>query len=86
MEIRLGDLTKATISELEELLKGVDIVFSTANANVLEDQKKVFQAAKNVGVKRVVPSDLATACPPERQHHFVDMVCRPFILTLTCTN
>lgn len=59
---------------MEKLLKGVDIVLSLVNVAVLEEQKKVFQAAKNVGVQRVVPSEFAIPCPPERELHLVNKV------------
>lgn len=74
MEIRLGDLFELSVFELEELLRGVDIVLSIVGVNALEEQKKVFQAAKNVGVKRVVPSDFTLVCPPERGHQLASKV------------
>ncbi|GJJ09953.1 hypothetical protein Clacol_004177 [Clathrus columnatus] len=59
-EIRFGDISKNSVSELEQVLKGVKIVLSMVSIAPLDDQKKLFQAAKNVGVERVVPSDFAT--------------------------
>lgn len=72
VEIRHGNLSKATVAELEKLLEGVDIVLSLINVTVLEEQKKVFQAAKDVGVQRVVPSEFAIPSPPERELQLVN--------------
>jgi len=38
----------------------IDILISTAYAFVVPDQKNIFIAAKEAGVKRVIPSDFAT--------------------------
>lgn len=72
VEIRLGDLFELSVSELEGLLRGIDIVLSIVGVNALEEQRKVFQAAKNVGVKRVVPSDFTLVCPLERGHQIAN--------------
>ena len=46
--------------KLKEVLRGVDILISAVDARVLNDQREIFRAAKEVGVKRVVPCDWAT--------------------------
>ncbi|KAI0364821.1 NAD-P-binding protein [Pilatotrama ljubarskyi] len=57
VEIRLGDLTDG-VPKLKEALAGVDILISAARA--ISDQKDIMRAAKEVGVKRVVPCDFVT--------------------------
>lgn len=54
------DVPKATNAELKTLLTGVDLVVSGISSWAgLESQRTLFQAAKEVGVKRVVPSDFS---------------------------
>ncbi|GJJ09949.1 hypothetical protein Clacol_004173 [Clathrus columnatus] len=60
-KIRFGDVSKDSVPELEKVLEGVNVVLSLVSVAVLNDQKKLFQAAKNAGVDRVIPSDFATA-------------------------
>ncbi|KAL1727084.1 hypothetical protein EV714DRAFT_286742 [Schizophyllum commune] len=58
------DLAKATHAELVELLKGADFVVSTVHAVILSAQRALFAAAKEAGVKRVVPDDFSSHAPP----------------------
>jgi hypothetical protein len=39
-------------------------LISLVTAEAIMDQKNIFKAAKKVGVKRIVPCDFGTACPP----------------------
>ncbi|KAI0628426.1 NAD-P-binding protein [Trametes polyzona] len=79
VEIRLGDL-KDGIPKLKEALAGVDIVISSVLAWILEDQKDLFRAAKEVGVKRVVPCDFATPGKPGvRDLHDTKLDIRAFV-------
>ncbi|KAI0359472.1 NAD-P-binding protein [Trametes cingulata] len=57
VEIRFGDLTDG-VSKLKDALAGVDILISAARA--IGNQKDIIRAAKEVGVKRIVPCDFAT--------------------------
>ena len=63
MEIRLGDL-KDGIPKMKEDLDGVEIVIRRVLAWILDEKKELFRAAKEVGVKRVVPCDFATPGKP----------------------
>ena len=57
-------LDTATHEELVKLLTGVDIVVSAIHVFALEAQRPLFAAAKEAGVKRVVPCDFGTHAPP----------------------
>ena len=59
VEIRTGDVNDS-IESLKKTLAGADIVVSTVVAWVISQQRDLFRAAKEVGVKRVVPCDFAT--------------------------
>ncbi|KAI0359477.1 NAD-P-binding protein [Trametes cingulata] len=59
IEVRTGDL-KDGVPKLKETLAGVDVLISAVTAWVISDQKDVLLAAKEVGVKRVVPCDFGT--------------------------
>jgi len=61
------DWVSAPLNELTALLKneGVEILISTCPYPVIDEQTKLVDAAKAAGtVKRFVPSDWATVCPP----------------------
>ncbi|KAI0364826.1 NAD-P-binding protein [Pilatotrama ljubarskyi] len=82
VEIRVGDLTDDS-SNLKEFLVGVDILISAVSAWSLEDQKGIFRAAKEVGIKRVVPCDFATPGDKGvRQLHDEKLAIRDFIKEL----
>ena len=73
VEIRVGQLTD-DYEKLKEHLQGVDILISAVDARVVRDQREIFRAAKEVGVKRVIPSDFGTpGAKGVRVAH--DMVC-----------
>ncbi|RPD58088.1 NAD-P-binding protein [Lentinus tigrinus ALCF2SS1-7] len=59
VDIRLGDIHDS-IDKLKATLSGVDILISVVLAWLIPDQKDIFRAAKEVGVKRVVPCDFGT--------------------------
>ena len=59
VEIREGDVTD-DYEKLKQYLQGVDILISAVDARVVRDQREIFRAAKEVGVKRVIPCDWAT--------------------------
>ncbi|KAI0692308.1 NAD-P-binding protein [Cerioporus squamosus] len=59
VEIRLGDL-EDSVEKHKETLAGVDILISTVIATSVSKEKNVFLAAKEAGVKRVIPSDFGT--------------------------
>ena len=46
--------------KLKEYLRGVDILISSVDARVIGEQREILRAAKEVGVKRVVPDNWAT--------------------------
>ncbi|KAL1699444.1 hypothetical protein EV121DRAFT_216208 [Schizophyllum commune] len=58
------DLTQASHDELVALFKGADIVVSALTAYLLDAQRPLFAAAKDAGVKRVVPCDWSSHAPP----------------------
>ena len=68
------DLTKASHDELVALFKGADIVVSALTAYLLDTQRPLFAAAKDAGVKRVVPCDWSSHAPPGAML-LQDMVC-----------
>lgn len=59
VEIRIGDLTDG-VAKLKDTLAGVDIVISAVVAWSILAQKDLIRAAKEVGVKRIVPCDFGT--------------------------
>jgi hypothetical protein len=51
--------------KIVEALQGVDILLSVTAAIALEVQRPLFAAAAKVpSIKRVIPSDFGTLCPP----------------------
>ncbi|EIW53911.1 NAD-P-binding protein [Trametes versicolor FP-101664 SS1] len=82
VEIRLGDITDAPAT-LRETLAGVDILISAVSAWIIDDQKEIFRAAKDVGVKRVVPCDWATpGAKGLRELHDKKLAIREFVQDL----
>ena len=62
VEIREGDISDEP-EKLREYLKGVDVLISAVHPEAILHQKSILKAAKEVGVKRVVPSDWGYAAP-----------------------
>ena len=62
--MRIIDVASAAPTELKAALAGVDYIVSGVASEVLEIQRPLFRAAKEAGVKRIIPSDFGTACPP----------------------
>ncbi|KAL1696252.1 hypothetical protein GGG16DRAFT_121094 [Schizophyllum commune] len=58
-----GDLLNITAERLQAILAGVDTVIASVDFSCIEAQKKIADAAKAVGVKRVVPDDFGTDAP-----------------------
>ncbi|KAL1748638.1 hypothetical protein HDZ31DRAFT_29205 [Schizophyllum fasciatum] len=58
------DLATASHAELVALLKGADMVVSAITPYLFEAQRPLFVAAKEAGVKRVVPCDFGSHAPP----------------------
>ncbi|GJJ05993.1 hypothetical protein Clacol_000180 [Clathrus columnatus] len=63
-KVKLGDIINDTVEELEKNLIGVDVVVSAVSTSSMDGEKTLFQAAKNAGVQRVVPSDFGFMVPP----------------------
>ncbi|KAI4526201.1 NAD(P)-binding protein [Schizophyllum commune Loenen D] len=61
--IHQADLLNVTQKRLEEILAGADTVIATVHPSCIEAQKKIIDAAKVVGVKRIVPDDFGTDAP-----------------------
>ena len=61
--IILGDLLNITTERLQEILAGADTVIASVDFSCIEAQKKIIDAAKVVGVKRIVPDDFGTDAP-----------------------
>lgn len=51
-------------SDLIFALSGVDVLISAIGPQDVLQQKKLFQAAKRAGVKRIVPCAFITVAPP----------------------
>lgn len=65
VEIRTGDIATDAHAKLVQALQGVDVLISTVYFERIPDQRKLFEAAKDVNPKmRVVPDDWATYSPP----------------------
>jgi len=60
VEVREADVEVDSADKLKAVLSGVDILISAVQVSVLEQQKILFTAAKEVGVKRVIPCDFGT--------------------------
>ena len=83
VEIRSGDL-KDSVESLKKSLEGVEILIITVVHTAIGDQAAIIHAAKEVGVKRVVPSDFGM---PGRMgvRTLHDMVCAIFLIAVyTC--
>ncbi|GBE81331.1 hypothetical protein SCP_0310580 [Sparassis crispa] len=59
VDIREADIDDG-VEKLAKVLDGVDVLISTINAEKIFDQRDLFAAAKQVGVKRVIPCDFGT--------------------------
>ena len=59
VEIREGDATD-DYEKLRKVVEGVDVLISAVYATVVPLQRDIFRAAKEMGVKRVVPCDFGT--------------------------
>ncbi|OBZ72585.1 Casein kinase I 1 [Grifola frondosa] len=60
VEIRLADIQNDSVDKLKEILSGVDVLISAVTWKLILEQKAVLSAAKEAGVKRVVPCDFAS--------------------------
>ena len=64
VKIRVGDVTD-DVDKLKTVLAGVDILISAVYALLINDQKGIIRAAKELGtVQRVIPCDFGTHAPP----------------------
>ncbi|KAI0800420.1 NAD(P)-binding protein [Fomes fomentarius] len=59
VEIRVGDIDDSH-EQLKKYLDGVDILVSAVAYYAVPKQRGIIRAAKEVGVKRIVPCDFAT--------------------------
>ena len=65
VEIRTLDLADSSDSQLDEAVRGIDVIISTLFVSEIQRQKRLIDAAKRMGsIKRFVPDDWGTACPP----------------------
>lgn len=60
VEIRIGDFAADAPAKLSGHLKGVDVLLSTVSAEAIKQQKPIFKAAVDAGVKRLIPCDFGT--------------------------
>ncbi|EMD32157.1 hypothetical protein CERSUDRAFT_109048 [Gelatoporia subvermispora B] len=60
VDVRVADIETFSVNELRDLLSDVDILISTVLFELIREQKPLLTAAKNVGVKRVIPCDFGT--------------------------
>jgi hypothetical protein len=63
VEIRISDFQTDTPAELDEALKGADVVISTCYYTAIPDQIRLVDSAKRVGAKRFIPCDWGTSSP-----------------------
>ena len=76
VEVRVGDVTD-DIDKLKTVLVGVDILISAVYALLINDQKGIIRAAKELGtVQRVIPCDFGT--PGARGVRDLHDMVRPF--------
>ncbi|TFK84353.1 NAD(P)-binding protein [Polyporus arcularius HHB13444] len=79
VEIRLGAL-EDSIETHKTTLTGVDVLISAVVATTILQQKDIILAAKEVGVKRVIPCDFGTpGAKGVRQLHDEKLAIREFI-------
>ncbi|TFK84356.1 NAD-P-binding protein [Polyporus arcularius HHB13444] len=82
VEIRLGDVLDG-FEELKTALSGVDTLISAVTAWLIPNQKDIIRAAKEVGVKRVVPCDFSTpGAKGVRGLHDTKLAIREFVQEL----
>ncbi|KAI0740575.1 NAD-P-binding protein [Earliella scabrosa] len=82
VEIREGDVTD-DYEKLKAAVKGVDILISAVYALVIPFQRDIFRAAKEAGVKRVVPCDFATpGAKGVRSYHDIKLGIREYVKEL----
>ncbi|CCM04178.1 uncharacterized protein FIBRA_06340 [Fibroporia radiculosa] len=60
VEIRATDPSSDSLEKLKEALSGAEVLISAVSATAIDGQKTIIAAAKEVGVKRVVPCDFGT--------------------------
>ncbi|KAI0740576.1 NAD(P)-binding protein [Earliella scabrosa] len=79
VEIREGDVTD-DYEKLKKVVEGVDILISAVYALVIPFQRDIFRAAKEMGVKRVVPCDFATpGAKGVRSYHDIKLGIREYV-------
>ncbi|KAH9925896.1 NAD-P-binding protein [Epithele typhae] len=82
VEIRTGDIYDG-VEKLKQTLEGVEIVISSVVAYCISDQKDLIRAAKEVGVKRVIPCDFASpGAKGVREIHDRKLAIREYVLEL----
>ncbi|KAG7090536.1 hypothetical protein E1B28_009645 [Marasmius oreades] len=83
IEVILGDIVEDDQKTLEVLLKvhNVDTVIVTTIPFQEDQQHNLFRAAKNAGVKRVVPSDFGPSAPAGvMKYHDTKLQTRSFLI------
>lgn len=60
VEVRTADVHSDSVETLKEALSGVDVLISVVTAEAILAQKPLLAAAKEAGVKRVIPCDFGT--------------------------
>ncbi|CCM04174.1 uncharacterized protein FIBRA_06336 [Fibroporia radiculosa] len=60
VEIRAADISSDGVETLKETLSGAEVLISAVSGVVISDQKSIIAAAKEAGVKRVIPCDFGT--------------------------
>ncbi|RPD58082.1 NAD-P-binding protein [Lentinus tigrinus ALCF2SS1-7] len=82
VEVRIGDIHD-DVKQLEAVLRDVDVLISAVPGWLIREQKDIFRAAKEAGVKRVVPSDFGTpGAKGIRALHDTKLEIREFIQAL----
>ncbi|KAF9816011.1 hypothetical protein IEO21_04261 [Rhodonia placenta] len=83
VEIRPAEIGSDSVEQLKTVLTGVDILLSVVHFDVVLAQKSLFAAAKEAGVKRVIPCDFATpGAKGVRQLHDEKLAVRDYIKEL----
>ncbi|KAI0740726.1 NAD-P-binding protein [Earliella scabrosa] len=79
IEIREGDVVD-DYEKLKQVVEGVDVLISAVNASAVPLQREIFRAAKEMGVKRVVPCDFGTpGSKGVRSYHDIKLDIREYV-------
>ncbi|OBZ72583.1 hypothetical protein A0H81_07784 [Grifola frondosa] len=83
VEIRPADIQADGVAKLKDMLSGVDVLISAVSFDIIREQEDVLVAAKEAGVKRVIPCDFGTpGAKGVRDLHDEKLRIREFVRSL----